>query len=157
MKMQIVGYDHIMNIKVEQTQESRAQIEEALGKIMGPNWPYIALSTDRVLEIADNAEARLDELGIHSRLRKGAVYASTINQNPDVPLAKNKVVSVIAVRLSRGARDWFWTKARLDFEDSRDFGKSYLMLTKAQDEEAVLRLREKYIIAGAPISYESQS
>jgi hypothetical protein len=127
MKMQIVGSDFVMNIKVEQTQESRARIEEALKEIMGPNWPHIALSTDRVLEIADNAEARLDHLDIHPRLRKGAVYASTINQNPDVPLAKNNRVSVIAVKLSRGARNWFWAKARLDIDDSRDVGKSFLI------------------------------
>jgi len=152
MKMQIVGYDLVMNLKVEQTQEARAQIEEAMGKIMGPNWPHIALSTDSVLEIADNAEARLDHLDIRPRLRKGAVCTTTINQKPDVPLAKNDRVSVIAVTLSRGARDWFWIKARLDIVESRDVGKSYLMLTKEQDEEAVLRLREKYIIAGAPTS-----
>jgi hypothetical protein len=63
---------------------------------------------------------------------------------------RNDRVSVIAVTLSRGARNWCWAKARLDIVDSKDVGKPYLMLTKEQDEEAVLRLREKYIIAGAP-------
>jgi len=150
MKMKVVGYDFVMNLKIKQTQESRAHIEEAMGRLMGPNWPHIALSTDRVLEIASNAEARLDQLDIRPRLRKGAVYKTTINQEPNVPLAKNDRVCVIAVTLSRGARNWYWAKARLDIVDSKDVGKPYLMLTKEQDEEAVLRLREKYIIAGAP-------
>jgi len=149
MKMLVVGYDFVMNLKIEQTQESRAQIEEALGRIMGPNWPHISAYTDRIIELAHHGEARLDHLDICPRLRKGAVYKTTINQDPDVLLAKNDRVSVIAVTLSRGARNWCWAKARLDIVDSKDVGKPYLMLTKEQDEEAVLRLREKYIIAGA--------
>lgn len=128
-------------IKINPT--NRAKIEATLTAANGRATQHAYSEYYEVARVADEAEARLESLGIQKAARTGAEYFAVSGYA--VPSAYNYSRKATAVCLVRRATGWFLTSAS-QVTIWAEAGKQELLLTQEQDARAIEVLRRRYSV-----------
>jgi len=137
-----------MKLKISDNPTDQAQIEDVLRSVNGTATSHTYSSASEILAIAQEAEAKLDQLLIPKKYRAGAIATKTSGSK--VPKAYRYRRIATYVKLVRGSRDWYLTcvlKVEI-YPDAPDQRLS-LTLTQEQDKIAVEAFRKGYHVAAS--------
>jgi len=135
-----------MRLKISDNPADQAKIDEVLRNVNGAATCHTYSSASEILEIAKEAEEKLDRLGLPKKDRAGAIATKTSGGKVLGAYKYHRVATY--VKMKRGSRDWFLTfVAKVNvFPDNPERNLS-LTLTQEQDKIVVEIFRKSYHVA----------
>jgi hypothetical protein len=122
------------------------KIDAALAAINGRAASHTFTDAAEVAKIAAEAEALLENLGIPTKVRAGAVFFAQSGSR--LPTSYKYTAIVTIVQLSRKSNGWYLTDVRTARRHLNSQPGRKLMLTIAQDDLAIAHLRRAYLVQG---------
>jgi len=137
-----------MKLKISNNQTDLAKIDEVLRSVNGSATSHTYSSASEILEIAKEAEEKLDRLGLHKKDRAGAIATKTSGSK--MPKAYKYRRLATYVKLARGSRDWYLTCAlKVEIYPDAPNRRLSITLTEEQDKLAVESFRKNYHVKAA--------
>lgn len=132
-----------MQKAIKITESNAAAIEAALKEVNGKAYSHTYNTATEIFALAQSSEKSLEKMGIAKARRSGAIVWSVSGEAVANSYKGTRLGTQI--RLERRSSDWYLmevTTARL----WKEGGFTDLVLTKAQDEEAVANFRKQYVM-----------
>jgi len=137
-----------MKLKISDNPTDQAQIEDVLRGVNGAATSHTYSSASEILAIAQEAEEKLNRLGLPKKYRAGAVAEKTSGYKMPKAYRYRRIATY--VKLVRGSRDWYLTcvlKVEI-YPDAPDRLLS-MTLTQEQDKIVVDNFRKNYHVKAA--------
>jgi len=137
-----------MKLKISNTPEDQAKIEDALRSVNGQADHHTYSSAAEILAIAQEAEEKLDQLSLPKKSRAGAVATKTSGYKMPKAYKYRRIATY--VKLIRGSRDWYLTCAlKVEIYPDTPDQRLSMTLTQEQDKLAVENFRKNYRVAAS--------
>jgi len=145
-----------MKLKISNNPEDQARIEDVLRSVNGAASSHTYSSASEILEIAKEAEEKLDRLGLPKKYRAGAVAAKTSGYKMPKAYKYRRIATY--VKLVRGSRDWYLTCAlKVEIYPDAPDQRLSMTLTQEQDKIVVEAFRKGYHVAAQETSAAAPS
>jgi hypothetical protein len=132
-----------MKLKISNDPTDLAKIDEVLRSVNGEASMHTYSSASEILEIAKEAEEKLDRLGLPKKDRAGAIAEKTSGRK--VPSAYGYRRIATYIKMMRGSRDWFLTfVAKVNVFPDNPGRNLSLTLTQEQDRIATENFKKGY-------------
>jgi hypothetical protein len=132
-----------LKLKISDNPADQAKIEDALRRVNGRATCHTYSSASEIIAIAQEAEEKLDRLGLPKKYRAGAVAEKASGSR--MPRAYKYRRAATMVEMMRGSRGWYLTYVlRTRILPENRAGHLSLMLTQEQDKLAVESFRKSY-------------
>jgi len=143
-----------MKLKISDNPTDQAKIEDALRSVNGTASCHTYSSASDILAIAQEAEARLDQLGLPKKDRTGAVATKTSGSKMPKAYKYRRIATY--VKLVRGSRDWYLTCAlKVEIYPDTPDRRLSIILTEEQDKLAVETFRKSYHVQASSAATQS--
>jgi len=143
-----------MKLKISNNPEDQARIEDVLRSVNGAASSHTYSSASEILEIAKEAEEKLDRLGLPKKNRAGAFAEKTSGYK--MPKAYKYRRLATYVKLARGSRDWYLTCAlKVEIYPDAPDRRLSITLTEEQDKIVVDTFRKNYHVKAASAAAQS--
>lgn len=127
--------------------ENEIAIEQALKSVNGKAQAHTFTHWIDIQRIADEAETKLDKLGIPQAMRKGALYVA--NSGETLPSAYKYAATVTSATIERRSSGWYIRDLALGDRYPREKPRRALYLTRGQDEKVIANIRKLYHVIDA--------
>jgi len=145
-----------MKLKISDNPTDQARIEDALRSVNGQADRHTYSSASEILAIAQEAEEKLDRLGLPKKNRAGAVATKTSGSKMPKAYKYSRIATY--VKLVRGSQEWFLTfVAKVNVFPDNPGRNLSLTLTQEQDKIVVEIFRKSYHVAAQETSAAAPS
>jgi len=127
---------------IKVTADNADAIKAALAAVNGRSHAHTYTSCEEVIWVTRRAETRLEELGLPKGLRSGARMVD--QSGTKLPRAYGNRATTTTITVERRSSAWWLVEVRPSILWPQARPYQGLVLTPAQDAEAVRRLRETY-------------
>lgn len=133
-------------MKIRISVGNKEKIESALSAVNGRANAHTYTALHEIEYLADLAESRLEKLGLPKSRRAGAEYLAVSGSRvPNAYAAKGRSRVATFVKIVRTSGGWYIVAIEKT-EIDQDGGNDRLIITTAQDQEAVENLRNGYSV-----------
>jgi hypothetical protein len=129
-------------MKVKINDQNRAALQSALEKSNGTATAHTFRHVIDLIEVARQAEAKLDHLALKKGSRSGAIAAATSGGSVANAYKYSRITST--ARMVRGASAWFLTSLTCSETYRRTAGDTFVSLTASQDAEVTATFRAQF-------------